>query len=58
MIDDQVKHIQKQYGKLVNINAVENNSEVTGTFVNDDQDINNKATFSLEKLKENLIVNC
>lgn len=51
MIDDQIKHIQKQYGKLVNVNAVETNSEVTGTFVNEDQDINNKATFALDKIK-------
>lgn len=51
MIDDQVKHIQKQYGKLVSIDVVEANSEITGTFVNEDNNINNTATFSVEKIK-------
>lgn len=51
MIDDQVKHIQKQYGKLVSTDVVEANSEITGTFVNEDNNINNTATFSLEKIK-------
>lgn len=51
MVGDQVKHIQKQYGKLLNTNVVEDNSEVTGTFVNEDKNINNTATFSLEKIK-------
>lgn len=51
MIDDQVKHIQKQYGKLVSIDVVEANSEITGNFVNEENNINNTATFSLEKIK-------
>lgn len=51
MIDDQVKHIQKQYGKLVSTDVVEANSEITGTFVNEDNNIKNTATFSLEKIK-------
>lgn len=51
MINDQVKHIQKQYGKLVNVTEVETASEVTGTFFNEEKDINNKATFALDKLK-------
>ena len=51
MIDDQVKYIQKQYGKLVSTDAVEDNSEITGTFVNEENNINNTATFSLEKVK-------
>ena len=51
MIDDQVKYIQKQYGKLVNTDVVEETSEITGTFVNEDNNINNTATFSLDKVK-------
>lgn len=51
MINDQVKHIQKQYGKLVNVAVVEEISEVTGTFANEELNINNTATFAVEKLK-------
>jgi trigger factor len=51
MINDQVKHIQKQYGKLVSNEVVEANSEITGTFVNENSNINNSVTFSLEKVK-------
>lgn len=51
MIDNQVKYIQKQYGKLVSTDVVEDNSEITGTFVNEENNINNTATFSLEKVK-------
>jgi len=51
MIEDQVKHIQKQYGKLVSTDVVEANSEITGTFVNEDNNINHTATFLVEKVK-------
>jgi len=51
MINDQVKHIQKQYGKLVNQEEVTKDSEVTGKFLNEEAGIDNVATFELEKLK-------
>lgn len=51
MIDDQVEHIRKQYGKLISQDAVTKDSEVTGVFVNEEKEINNKATFTLDKLK-------
>ena len=60
MIDNQVEHIRKQYGKLISQDTVAKDSEVTGTFVNEAKDINNKATFTLDKFKgkstEKLIV--
>ena len=51
MIDKQVEHIQKQYGKLVSTDVVEDASEVTGTFVNEEKEINNSATVTLDKVK-------
>ncbi|WP_431163253.1 trigger factor [Flagellimonas beolgyonensis] len=51
MIDEQVERIQKQYGKLVSKTEVGKNDEVTGTFVNEAEDINNKTTIEVSKLK-------
>ncbi len=51
MIDNQVEHIQKQYGKIVSTDAVEDASEVTGTFVNEEKAINNSTTITLDKIK-------
>ncbi len=51
MIDKQVEHIQKQYGKLVSTDVVEDASEVTGTFVNEEKEINNSTTITLDKVK-------
>jgi trigger factor len=51
MIDNQVDHIRKQYGKLISQDTVAKDSEITGDFVNDEKNINNKATFTLDKFK-------
>jgi trigger factor len=51
MIENQIKHIQKQYGKLVAQEEVTEESEITGKFVNEDQGIDQVATFELEKIK-------
>ncbi|MBJ7880354.1 trigger factor [Gelidibacter salicanalis] len=51
MIDDQVEHIRKQYGKLISQDRVTKDSEVTGVFVNEEKEINNKATLTLDKIK-------
>jgi len=51
MINDQVENIQKQYGKIISKNEVEENDEITGTFVNEEKEINNTATITLDKLK-------
>lgn len=52
MLDDQVKRIQKQYGKLVSQNTVSADSDVTGTFRNEEKGIENSATFSLDIFKD------
>ena len=51
MIDNQVTAIQKQYGKIVAKEEVEEGDNVVGTFKNDTEGIDNQATFSLEKIK-------
>src|SRR5690554_1096717 len=51
MIDGQVDHIRKQYGKLIAQDAVTKDSEIVGVFVNEEKEINNKATFTLDKVK-------
>ncbi|WP_289038894.1 trigger factor [uncultured Zobellia sp.] len=51
MVNEQVERIQKQYGKLINKDAVEKNNEVTGTFKNEEAEIDNKATLELDKIK-------
>lgn len=51
MVNEQVERIQKQYGKLVSKNAVGKYDEVTGTFKNEAEEIDNKATLELDKVK-------
>ncbi|RCW93991.1 trigger factor [Winogradskyella arenosi] len=51
MIEDQIAHIQKQYGKIVSQEEVTETSEVTGTFTNEEKEIENTVTLTLDKLK-------
>ena len=51
MIDSQIEHIRKQFGKLVSQKEVAKDSEITATFENEEKTINNKATFTLDKVK-------
>lgn len=51
MIDDQVENIQKQYGKLVSQTEVVKDSEIAGTFKNEEKEIENTVTITLDKFK-------
>lgn len=51
MIDDQIKNIQKQYGKLVSQKVVDKDSEIVGVFKNEDREIENTITLTLDKFK-------
>jgi len=51
MIDEQIERIQKQYGKLVSQDTVEKDSEITGTFKNEEKEIDNTVTLTLDKFK-------
>ena len=51
MINEQIERIQKQYGKITSQKTIEKDSEITGTFKNEERDINNTVTLTLDKFK-------
>lgn len=51
MIDEQIERIQKQYGKIVPQDAVEADSEITGVYTNEEKEIDNTLTLTLDKFK-------
>ena len=51
MVENQIKTIREQYGKLIAKNEIEKEDLVTGVFKNEAENIENTATFSVEKLK-------
>jgi len=51
MIDNQLDHIRKQYGKLISETEISKDSEVTGKFTSEENSIENVATITLDKLK-------
>lgn len=51
MINDQVINIQKQYGKLISKTEMAQDDEITGVFKNEEKQIDNSSTFTLDKLK-------
>jgi len=52
MLNDQVERIQKQYGKLISQDTVEESFDVTGTFRNEEKGIDSPATFALDIFKD------
>lgn len=50
MLNNQVKTIRKQYGKLISKNEVEEGDEVTGTFTSEEKEIEKKATLSTKEI--------
>ena len=51
MINGQVENIQKQYGKIISQTEVAKDSEITGTFSNEEKEIDNSTMITLDKLK-------
>jgi len=51
MLDNQVKTIRKQYGKLISKNEVEEGDEISGTFTSDQKEIEHKTTVELDAVK-------
>jgi trigger factor len=52
MIDDQINNIKQQYGTAKEQDEITKDSNVTGTFVNEEKEINNKSTFSMSRVKD------
>lgn len=50
-INDQIENIRKSYGKLISQEVVEESSEITGVFKNEEHAIDNNATFELDRIK-------
>ncbi|QAA81906.1 trigger factor [Aequorivita sp. H23M31] len=48
MVNNQIKRIRKQYGKLVSKNEVETGDEITGTFTSEEKEIEKKSSFSTD----------
>ena len=51
LIDEEVKNIQNRYGKVSPLDEATEHSNVTGTFVNEDNGIDKKSTFLVNDLK-------
>ncbi len=52
MIDNQIKTIQKQYGKLISKTEVGKEDMLTGTFKNEAEGIESTASFSVDQIAE------
>ncbi len=51
LIDEEVKNIQTRYGKMTSVEEAAAHSNVTGTFINEEKEINKKSTFLVKDLK-------
>ncbi|MBT8258001.1 MAG: trigger factor [Bacteroidia bacterium] len=51
MIDSQIENIQKQFGKLVSKEVVEEGDEISGVFSNTENEIENSVSLDLDKVK-------
>ena len=51
MIEEQIERIQKQYGKLVTKEVVSKKDEVSGSFINEAEEIDTTAMLEVDKLK-------
>lgn len=51
MVDEQIERIQKQYGKLISKTEVSKKDEITGTFKNEEAEIDNKSTLEFNMFK-------
>ncbi len=51
LLDKEVENIQKRYGKIIPKEVVEEGVNITGTFVNEEKEINKKSTISFDAIK-------
>ncbi|MFK5974846.1 MAG: trigger factor [Flavobacteriaceae bacterium] len=57
MIDEQIERIQRQHGKLVSKPKVDKKYELAGTFRSGTEEIDNKTTIELDKIKDKKALN-
>ena len=51
LIDKEVENLQSRYGKMSSVDVISENTNVTGTFINEEKGINKKSTIKLSDLK-------
>ena len=51
LLDKEVENLQKRFGKLISKEEVEEGVNITGTFVNEEKEINKKSTIELDDIK-------
>jgi len=51
LIDKEVENLQSRYGKMSAVDIINENTNVTGTFVNEEKKIENKSTINLSDIK-------
>ena len=51
MIDDQIKNIQNQYGKIIAKTKIEDGFEINGKFMNEEFEVDNTSNFKLKDIK-------
>ncbi|WP_299055197.1 trigger factor [uncultured Polaribacter sp.] len=51
LLDEEVKNIQNRYGKVSPLEVVTEKATVTGTFINEENEINKKSSFLVNDLK-------
>ena len=51
LIDKEIENLQSRYGKMSSVDVISENTNVTGTFTNEEKEINKKSTIKLSDLK-------
>ena len=51
LLDKEVENLQKRFGKIITQEAVEENSNIVVTFVNEEKEINKKSTIELGSIR-------
>ena len=51
LLKKEIENIQKRYGKIISKEVVEEGVNITGTFVNEEKEINKKSTIELASIK-------
>jgi trigger factor len=51
LLNKEIENIQKRFGKLISKDTIEEGDNITGTFVNEEKNINKKSTIELDTVK-------
>jgi len=51
LLNKEVENLQSRYGKMSAVDIINENTNVTGTFVNEEKEIENKSTINLSDIK-------